>query len=127
MVESGWDGAMCYIEDAPYNKDLWAGLYRDTEFEAFGLALGIYVTAMQLELLWQRSVAARRQMEAALAFAAIAHKTFRYYVRFHPHAPHVEWYALTAAALSTPARSVTVEAVQSALELAENAWLAEIA
>lgn len=64
-------------DDEHYSLDLWTDVPRPAEFEAFGLVLGIHLTALQKEIGWERSRRRRRYLAERQRFVELVYKTFR--------------------------------------------------
>jgi hypothetical protein len=81
----GWDGAMlAWDAGLPYARGVWTDVWRVTEYEAFGLVLGIYITALQKEIYWQRWIDGAREAKTHQFFVELVFKTWRYFVTTCP-------------------------------------------
>ena len=123
---NGW-----YASDGelPYSRGLWLDVTRNTEYEAFGLILGILQTGLQLAIFWDRNDArlAREQKRDELYFVELAFKTFRYYLFHAPELTHRGRLEIVAAVLSNEYQRVTADDVANAIVTAEQMGIAEAA
>jgi hypothetical protein len=127
----GWDGAavMDDHEKLHYSREDWTDVSRDTEYQAFGLVLGVFVTSLQKLIHWQREVE-RRQAERArrdrYEYVALVFKLFRYYSQPpYDGMTHQGRCILVAMKMTTTKRAVSAEQVQQALLEAEEMALGE--
>lgn len=109
-------------DDERYGLELWTDVPRPIEFEAFGLVLGIHLTALQKDIHWRRVAARKLALASQQRRVALVYRTFRRVVnttRFlgKTEAEHV---AMVAQQLGMSAQDV-----ERALALAEDFGLAD--
>lgn len=112
-------------DDERYAFDLWTDVPRHVEFEAFGLILGIYITALQKEIHWRRAVVSYRQRATQQRHDEQVYKAFRRLVlleRYSSAAMRTDVELVRAVATQLRMSEVDVE---RALARAEDAGVAD--
>lgn len=121
MMMMNTDARRITVDPRPYNRDLWTGEQRPVEFDAFGLVLGIVVTAIQREIKWAREAQANWLRDRRYDRAKLAGALARWYRVKRPDMTARDRVDAIAARMLISARDV-----EDALADAENMALAEL-